>query len=351
MSLDEPGWWYDPSGQVRWQARMLQPAAYVWGTVAKRRMRSTQGYRSRLPVVCVGNFTSGGTGKTPVCLHLAEVLKQRGHRPVFLTRGYGARVDRPVWVDPERDRAAAVGDEPLMLSRAAPVMVSRDRAAGARAIEASSVPASVIIMDDGLQNPGLIKDLTLAVVDAGRGFGNGCVIPAGPLRAPLRFQLGLADALVINHSGPMLDTNVRDHLALVYSGPILSVHTMPHGDTQWLRGARVTAYCGIGNPARFYQLLNRLGAIVADHHSYRDHHTFSATDARTLIMRAAATNSALVTTEKDWVRLLGFDDARKDLRVQSRVVSIKLDFEEGDRARVDDVLAKLAVGSSGLGEV
>ena len=188
MRLDEPPWWYrDPPSGI---ATVLRPLAALYGWAAAARYWRATPYRSRLPVICVGNFTAGGTGKTPLVIHLCERLKAAGHEPVALTRGYGGRLSGPYWVNAKSDVARDVGDEALLLARAAPTLVARDRRAGAHAIETGPHPVTVIVMDDGLQNPGLAKDLTIAVVDGGRGFGNGLTMPAGPLRAPLAVPAG-----------------------------------------------------------------------------------------------------------------------------------------------------------------
>ena len=196
MPLEEPSWWYDAS-EDDLRVRALRPISGLFGWAAQRRLLNAKPYQSRLPVICVGNFTAGGTGKTPLSLMIATLLKERGAKPAFLTRGYSGRKTGPVWVNPSADLASDVGDEPLLLAACAPTMVARDRAKGAQEIEASPM-ASHIIMDDGLQNPSLAKALSIAVVDAVRGLGNGEVIPAGPLRAPIDFQFGLVDAVVVN---------------------------------------------------------------------------------------------------------------------------------------------------------
>ena len=176
-------------------------------------LRAPTPYRSRLPVICVGNFTAGGTGKTPLAIHLCERLKAAGHEPVALTRGYGGRLSGPYWVNANTDVARDVGDEALLL--AAPRRRSSPATAGsARAPSRSGrIPCTVIVMDDGLQNPALAKDLTIAVVDGGRGLGNGLVMPAGPLRAPLEFQLELTDAIVVNESAAARRRPARDGMA------------------------------------------------------------------------------------------------------------------------------------------
>ena len=282
-------------------ARALAPLASVYGGIAARRLTRAVGYRSRLPVICVGNFTAGGSGKTPFTAMLLPMLIARGERPVVLTRGYGGREAGPHLVAPSTDTARDVGDEPLLLARLAPVMVARDRAAGARAIEALGA-ASVIVMDDGLQNGALHKDLTIAVVDGARGIGNGRVIPAGPLRMPLHVQGGWVDGIVFN--GGARD-GLGAQLAAVSSAPHIIARLEPAGDNAWLAGARVVAFAGIGHPARFFGLLERMGAQVVERVAFGDHAAFSDRDAERLLALAERHNARLVTTSKDRVRLGG----------------------------------------------
>jgi tetraacyldisaccharide 4'-kinase len=297
-----------------------------------------------LPVICVGNFTAGGTGKTPLALAIAEHLIQRGEQPAFLTRGYGGRSRGPLWVEPERHATRDVGDEPLLLARRAPVMLARDRREGALVIEGGERPASVIVMDDGLQNPALHKDLTIALVDADRGVGNGRVIPAGPLRAPLEFQIALADAIVVNGTaagaveGAAIRRRVVDVLRREFTGPVLQATAAPSGDTGWLAGAKVVAFAGIGNPARFFRLLETLGAELAAREVFPDHHTFTEADAARLISTARDRAAHLVTTEKDWVRLATGEGRLAELRQAARTLPIRLAMPAADTARLADLL-------------
>lgn len=350
MRLEEPGWWYAPSGDMR--ARLLAPLAAVYAWAGERRIRRTQAYRSRLPVVCVGNFTAGGTGKTPLALAIARHLVDEGEHPVFLTRGFKGSHKGPRWVDADHDTAAEVGDEPLLLARAAPVMVARDRRLGAIAIEEGDRTASVIVMDDGLQNPALAKDLAIAVVDGRRGLGNGAVIPAGPLRAPLELQMALADAIVVNQP-PATDgaplaaaSTVLEDLRRHFPGPVLAATPMPDGDVAWLAGAAVIAYAGIANPGRFFRLLENLGATIAARHAFTDHHPFTEADARRLLAEAAHRSARLVTTEKDLVRLMGLGRRRKELMEASTAVPIALTLEDAHGSRLADLIAS-AVRSGG----
>ncbi len=193
-----PAFWWKPAPDVI--AHMLSPFGAIYGAVASQRMQRA-GERVGVPVICVGNFVAGGAGKTPTSIAIARELQRAGETPFFLSRGYGAQRDvaSPVIVDLATHTSSDVGDEPLLLARVAPAIVCADRVAGAR--KAVSEGASVIVMDDGLQNPSLGKDIRIAVVDGGVGVGNGLCIPAGPLRAPLDAQLALTDALVIIGEG------------------------------------------------------------------------------------------------------------------------------------------------------
>ncbi|MEQ1695305.1 MAG: tetraacyldisaccharide 4'-kinase [Hyphomicrobiaceae bacterium] len=296
--LREPEWWYRAPGLT---ARALGPVAGLYGGVAARRLETSRGYRSKLPVICVGNFTAGGSGKTPFSAMLVQLLVARGERPVVLTRGYGGTMRGPHWVEGQRNMASEVGDEPLLLAAYAPVMVARDRRAGAQAIEASG-KATVIVMDDGLQNGALVKDLGIAIVDGARGVGNGLVIPAGPLRVPLKFQGPLVQAIVFN--GPA-KAGLAQALAVDCPAPQLTARLEPACDVAWLKGQRIVAFAGIGNPARFFDMLAGLGAVVVERVAFGDHAAFSDADAGRLLALAARHEARLITTSKDHVRLQG----------------------------------------------
>jgi tetraacyldisaccharide 4'-kinase len=330
--------------------RLLRPVSRLYAALIDRRMTHTLGYRSRLPVICIGNFTAGGTGKTPLALLVGAELKRRGHRPAFLTRGYGGRHRGPRWVDGGLDTAADVGDEALLLARMAQTLVARDRASGARVIEAAPEGFTAIVMDDGLQNPTLVKDLSIAVVDSSRGLGNGEVFPAGPLRAPLDLQLGLTDAIVVNGASATSDSGTTAWLRQRFQGPVLAASPAPAADIGWVLGARIVAYAGIVNPQRFFKLLEELGATVVDRAVFKDHHPYSDEDAARLLDLAGRHEALLATTEKDWVRLLVTTGQRRALREASRTIpiSLKIDRRDEDRLAVllDTVLASRAQGSA-----
>lgn len=331
MPFREPSWWYQPAPNLT--ARLLSPAAFLYGAISARRMHRGSVAACSVPVVCIGNFTAGGTGKTPLALLLAERLRRQGLAPVILTRGYGSGVRAPTLVDLARHGSSDVGDEALLLARAAPVMVAPDRAAGAQAIADSALKADLILMDDGLQNPSIAKDVRIAVVDGDRGFGNGLVIPAGPLRAPLSVQSAAADVVVVNGRREDGDRIARV-LGPSVSAPILTAHQEPAADKAWLNGTRVVAFAGIGNPARFYRLLERLGAQIAGQHSFPDHHAFTEEDAARLLSDANRLGARLVTTEKDLVRLTGQTGARGDLARQSQPLAIAMVFDGDGEERL-----------------
>lgn len=318
----DPSWWYAPPGGV---SRALMPVAQMYGAVAARRLAPSRIHKAALPVICVGNFTAGGSGKTPFALMLAKRLIAGGDRPVFLTRGYGGSVAGPHWVDPDRDTAAVTGDEPLLLARVAPVLICRDRVAGADVIAASG-RASVIVMDDGLQNGRLAKDLTFAVVDGVRGVGNGAVIPAGPLRAPLAAQGRLVQAIVFNgtpHQG------LRERIGVVTAVPQLKARLVVVGDYAALSGKPVVAFAGIGNPERFFSTVRALGAQVVEAVAFPDHAPYRDTDAARLLALTARHGAQLVTTSKDAARLTG-SGPLEDLKRAIHVVDVEMRLEGGD---------------------
>jgi tetraacyldisaccharide 4'-kinase len=342
MRREPPSWWYgDEPGLL---ATALRPAGAVVDGIARLRFRVTEGYRSKLPVLCVGNLTAGGAGKTPVALALAALLAKAGRRPGFLTRGYGGRLSGPHQVDGERDRPVDVGDEALLLARRAPTILARNRAAGARALEQRGV--AVIVMDDGLQNPQLRKQLSIAVVDPVRGIGNGRVMPAGPLRMGLGDQLGRIDAVVV--LGSMGDSSppclgwLSD-----FQGPVLTAAVQPDAAiARSLKHQPVVAFAGIGRPSKLFASLRALGADVLAEVPLGDHHRYSARDSEHLLAIAASRQARLVTTEKDFVRF-GDDPALADLRKVTTALPITAVFADRDFDRMVGLLDLLLARPKG----
>jgi tetraacyldisaccharide 4'-kinase len=294
--MREPAFWYRPSSLL---SRLLMPVGALYGAIAARRLMRA-GMRAGVPVICVGNYHVGGAGKTPTVIALAGILRSLGETPVVLSRGYGGRLQGPVRVDPHRHRAADVGDEPLMMAWTIPVIVSRQRAAGIA--PARALGASVILLDDGFQNPALVKDVSLIVIDGDRGFGNGRIFPAGPLRAPLPPQLARTDALVIVGLGTAVDEIAASIGA--GGGEVLRARLIPaEASVAALRGRRVYAFAGIGDPARFFRGLRASGIDVVAERAFPDHHPFSQRDVADLQTAAERDGLTLVTTEKDLARL------------------------------------------------
>jgi tetraacyldisaccharide 4'-kinase len=294
--MREPAFWHRPSS---WISRSLLPLGGLYGLVAGHRLQR-QGFDAGVPVLCVGNYHVGGAGKTPTVLALTKLLRDLGETPVVLSRGYGGRLGGPIKVDPGRHIAADVGDEPLMMARTVPVVVARDRVSGVAL--ARSQGASVILMDDGFQNPAIAKDASLIVIDGDRGLGNGCVLPAGPLRAPLAPQLARTDALVVIGDGTAAAAVAA---AIAAQGkPVLSAQMRPDdASVASLRGKRVLAFAGIGDPQRFFRTLRASGIEVVLEHAFADHHPFAKAEIESLIAAAKSDALTLVTTEKDLARL------------------------------------------------
>jgi tetraacyldisaccharide 4'-kinase len=294
--MREPGFWHGPASL---NAHLLKPLAALYGTIAARRLQRS-GLNAGIPVLCVGNYHVGGAGKTPTVLALAKLLRELGETPVVLSRGYGGKLAGPVRVDPVRHAASDVGDEPLMLAGVLPVVVSRKRADGVPLARAQG--ATVILMDDGFQNPSVVKDASLIVIDSERGIGNGQVFPAGPLRAPLPPQLARTDALIVVGSGSAAGQVAAEIAA--QGKPVLSAHLKPdEAQVAQLRGKRVLAFAGIGDPARFFNTLRASGIDVAGQRAFADHHPYSQAEIESLIAEAKRDGLILVTTEKDLARL------------------------------------------------
>ena len=321
MRLEAPFWWYRRKGAL---ASALAPVGRLYGRLVEARAARVAPYRSLLPVICIGNFTAGGGGKTPTAIAVATMLAELGARPAFLTRGYGGASKGPVLVA-KGQSAEEVGDEPLLLAEVAPTMVAADRAAGAVALEATE--AAVIVMDDGFQNPSLAKDLSLVVVDAAAGIGNGLIMPAGPLRAPLDAQMARASALIVIGDGEKAASLTEAFTA--QGKPVLKARTVPRQDRRWLGVLPVIGFAGIARPEKFFATLRNNGARLIDTRAFPDHHRYRERDARRLLKAAKEQNAMLVTTEKDFVRLADEEDtALGELRHRCRPFPIAIEFDD-----------------------
>ena len=313
--MKTPAFWYAAPGTM---ASVLGPFASLYALGGGLKNRSIRPQRAAVPVICVGNLVAGGTGKTPVALALASLLDDR--QIAFLTRGYGGSEAGPVKIEAYRHRADQVGDEALLLARAATTWVAHDRVAGARA--ASTAGAEIIIMDDGFQNPSLIKDFSLIVADGADGFGNGRLVPAGPLREPVAAGFARADALVIVGEDK---TGIAGNLHPDY--PVLAARLAPTPEAEFVAGKRVVAIAGIGRPEKFFATLRDMDCTVAAHHAFADHHRYSVPEIMNICVEAAALDAIVVTTEKDWVRL------PNHTKSMVQTVPVTLEWQDEDRVR------------------
>lgn len=329
-----PAFWWRRPGLL---AGLLAPLGWLYGAITLRRMRQP-GTDCGIPVICVGNFVAGGAGKTPTAIAIAGLLAQRGETPFVLMRGYGGSLRGPVEVHPEHHAARAVGDEPLLMARHARTVIARDRVAGASLARAFG--ASVIVMDDGLQNPALTKRLRLAVIDGASGVGNGLCLPAGPLRAPLAEQLGEVDAVLVIGAG---EPGAAVAAAAAARGlPVLLARLDPDpAAVARLAGQAVLAVSGIGRPEKFAATLRESGARIVAERAFGDHHAYSPADVERLVAEAALYDSLVATTEKDWVKLAPiWPDAERGRLLP---VPVKLAFDE------PEPIAALLAGATGSG--
>lgn len=322
-----PGFWSRPPGLL---SAALSPLAAVWAWQTARWVARPPRLRPDVPVICVGNVNAGGTGKTPVAAALLQRLADGGASPAVLSRGHGGRLEGPVRVDERAHDAADVGDEPLMLAGFGPVWVARDRVAGARAAMAAG--ADVLVMDDGFQNPDLAKDLSILVIDAGAGFGNGRVIPAGPLREPVDAALARAGLVVLLGPAAARARFLRDW-PQVAAMPLAQGDLAPLPTGMPWQGLPCLAFAGIGRPEKFYATLRGLGVDLRGTRSFADHQPYARPILERLSREAGKLGAQLVTTEKDMVRLPA------DFRAQVRTVPVRLELE--DWAPLDAALAAL----------
>jgi tetraacyldisaccharide 4'-kinase len=336
MKFATPRWWYSRHSRSMPITRLaLVPLAWLWAAATARRLATGRPFDPGVPVICVGNLTLGGAGKTPVAREIARRLIAGGCAAHILMRGHGGSLEGPTRVDPASHTAAEVGDEALMLARDLPVWIARDRAAGARS--AARAGAEVIVMDDGHQNPDVRKTLSLVVVDGETRddewpFGDGRVFPAGPMREPLAAGLARADAVVLLLPADMIEADPR-LVALLGARPLMIARLAP---LQAPPTGPQLAFAGIGKPWKMERALRAAGCDLVDFAPLPDHDPLNESTLRFLADRATALGAGLITSEKDWVRL--GPDWRA--RVTPWPVRAGFDDEDGLDARLEALFAR-----------
>ena len=318
ISESPPFWWEKPD----WRAWALKPLAAIYGAAATWRMDNAAPKAVAAPVMCIGNFTVGGAGKTPTAIALAQAARALGRQPGFVSRGHGGILDRARLVDAAHDGPAIVGDEALLLAAIAPTAVGVDRHAAAETLIAAG--CDFVIMDDGFQSRRLAWDFALVVVDAAHGLGNGLVLPAGPMRAPLGVQARHADALLVVGEGDAAALAIR---ACARAAKPLRAARLATRDAGRFAGRRCLAFSGIGHPRKFFGALAAAGADIVRERSFPDHHMFSEDDCRELKAEAEALDAIPVTTAKDHVRLAGGRAEARALAAMTEILAVELVFE------------------------
>ncbi|WP_417258682.1 tetraacyldisaccharide 4'-kinase [Celeribacter sp.] len=329
--MKEPKFWSNPADRPGLAARVLAPLGAIYADQTARRVAKS-GLKASVPVICIGNINAGGTGKTPTVIALAQRLIERGKSVHVVSRGYGGSLDGPVRVDERRHSADQVGDEPLLIAAFTPAWISKDRAAGVRAAQEDG--ADVILLDDGMQNGSVEKNATFVVVDAHRGFGNGRVIPAGPLREPISRGLARADAVI-----SIGDAIAQERFSALWSNavtvPRLSAALTPlQTGFDWV-DQPVLAFAGIGHPEKFFATLKGLGANLLRAEALSDHQPLSTQLMTRLEIEALALGAQMVTTEKDAVRL--------PRAFRQKVVTLPVRLTSEDWSVLDGILARLGL--------
>ncbi|MGB9154736.1 MAG: tetraacyldisaccharide 4'-kinase [Alphaproteobacteria bacterium] len=329
--MKTPRFWYPKQTDTlpSLMSDMLLPVSCVFRAGTALRRAFAKPYAARVPILCIGNVVAGGAGKTPTSLALARILTDRGQKPVFVTRGYGGH-GQLTYVDPAHHEAREVGDEALLLAASSPTWAGDDRVASIRQAESHG---TIIIMDDGLQNPHIKPSASILVVDGDVGIGNGRIIPAGPLRESLSDVLKRVVAVII------IGDEDRQNLAAHVNVPVFRARLQPIVPADFPRESRFVAFAGIARPEKFYATARALGLDIADSRDFPDHHPFSQEDIDGLRLRAETLGARLLTTEKDAARL------PPDIRAEIVVLPVSLVFDD---PRAETEISRLCISSCAL---